>query len=152
VYSLKPITHDSTFQALKRFNEKTAQSMADCAVFSFLHPRRESNPHLKNRNLTCYPLHYEGKYCSRLFYYTKAFPLFQAAIFNSLDLTFIDHDVYDECTAERCFSSTYIYPKEEIIHEFNPYSNRTDKQRRTRIRYLFPSIERPCHHARQRDR
>lgn len=26
-----------------------------------LRPRRESNPHFKNRNLTCYPLHHEGK-------------------------------------------------------------------------------------------
>ena len=24
-------------------------------------PRQESNPHLKNRNLTCYPLHHEGR-------------------------------------------------------------------------------------------
>lgn len=28
---------------------------------SLVRPRRESNPHFKNRNLTCYPLHHEGK-------------------------------------------------------------------------------------------
>src|SRR5699024_296813 len=27
---------------------------------SYVYPRRESNPHFKNRNLACDPLHYEG--------------------------------------------------------------------------------------------
>jgi ATP-dependent Clp protease protease subunit len=35
-------------------------------------------------------------------------------------LTFIDQDVYDECTAERRFSSTHTYPKEEIYMNLIP--------------------------------
>lgn len=30
--------------------------------------RRESNPHFKNRNLTCYPLHHERIYATYILY------------------------------------------------------------------------------------
>jgi hypothetical protein len=39
----------------------------------FVRPRRESNPHFKNRNLTCYPLHHEGMYVDLQNYRPKVY-------------------------------------------------------------------------------
>lgn len=42
-------------------NKKAIQTLDYQSLYRFLVcPRRESNPHFKNRNLTCYPLHHEG--------------------------------------------------------------------------------------------
>ena len=46
-------------------------------------PRRESNPHFKNRNLTCYPLHHEGMFqvSVTLTYYRVSLLALQGGLF-----------------------------------------------------------------------